>query len=274
MSDEKSAAPPEPRCGWCGKPANECGCKLLPETPSPPADATIFFKNGAWYGLPGKAEPPPAAGPIRGFVEIGPGNTLVAGTTFRANPPTEEQAGNSVQPGIEAGRGAPTRAEEIAQALGDAGLLKDDGIGFDLAPVMEIIAKGLHAAEEARRLAEQEIASLKTWVSDLQAGTWVNCVYCGHGAKHTLGPWTVYDQGKDDGPEYGCSIRSADPKADWVASDVYNRADAVIIAAALRLLAALKGMLEVYDAPCAATVEAYAAISEAEAAPKEGGHRE
>ena len=50
---------------------------------------------------------------------------------------------------------------------------------------------------------------------------------------HTSGPWKVYDQGKDDGEEYGCCVLSeTDPIADWIARDVMNRANARLIAAA------------------------------------------
>jgi hypothetical protein len=57
----------------------------------------------------------------------------------------------------------------------------------------------------------------------------------------TPGPWEVYDQGKDDGGEYGCFVRSTtDPLADWIACDIQNRSDAHLIAAAPDLLAALK----------------------------------
>jgi hypothetical protein len=59
--------------------------------------------------------------------------------------------------------------------------------------------------------------------------------------------WTVYDQGEDDGPEYGCHIKSSDADADWVAQNIYNRTDAAFIAAARedvpRLVRALRAAL-------------------------------
>src|SRR3972149_8992601 len=45
----------------------------------------------------------------------------------------------------------------------------------------------------------------------------------------TARPWSVYDQSQDDGPGYGCSISSSDPKADWVAQNIYSKSDAEFI---------------------------------------------
>lgn len=86
---------------------------------------------------------------------------------------------------------------------------------------------------------------------------------------HTPGPWSVYDQGVDDGPEYGAHIQSADPMYDWVVQDITNRADARLIADAPLLLAEVKRLrdenktfraaqksCEDCDAPTAAQVEA------------------
>jgi hypothetical protein len=91
----------------------------------------------------------------------------------------------------------------------------------------------------------------------------------------TPGPWEVYDQGKDDGGEYGCFVRSTtDPIADWIACDIQNRSDAHLIAAAPDLLAELKHLVRLLEpalsngqanVPGLATInKAWAVIAKAE----------
>ena len=66
--------------------------------------------------------------------------------------------------------------------------------------------------------------------------------------KHTEGPWRIYDRAADE-PEYQefdiCS--ATDIGADWVAQEIYVRADAHLIAAAPELLEACKKAAEMID---------------------------
>lgn len=68
-------------------------------------------------------------------------------------------------------------------------------------------------------------------------------------AAFTAGPWEVYSQSEDEGWSdhlgWQGSIRSTtDKDADWVAVTIYRKADALLMAAAPDLLAALADLID------------------------------